>query len=187
MTRTRQTARDAAFAFMVTAGLVVAVCSWLQFWSAGAQNKAIAALAAGRDIAVGADAAAPVGAARARFLAARGNILAAQAIADRMTQPADAAVRADLLYTLANAQFRHGLTMIRQVPFRLVKPVISLALSDYRQALVIDPGNWDARYNFALAAALVRDTEPATPTSGSQMSHERAAWPDIPGAPNGMP
>ena len=49
------------------------------------------------------------------------------------------------------------------------------------------PDDWDARYNYTLAAALVRETEAAEPTSSDEMAHERATWPDIPGAPNGMP
>jgi hypothetical protein len=82
---------------------------------------------------------------------------------------------------------RRAYAMFSQVPFRLVKPVIELACADYRQALHINPGDWDARYNYALAASLVRDTEAAAPSVGTEMSHERAAWPDIPGAPNGLP
>ena len=69
----------------------------------------------------------------------------------------------------------------------MVSPIIVMAKSEYRQALQLDPDNWDARYNYSLAAALVRDTAPSQPTAGDQMSHERAAWPDIPGAPNGLP
>jgi mxaK protein len=124
---------------------------------------------------------------QARTLLATGHIEAAQSIADRLPPTTDPAQRDSLLYALANANFRHALTIFTQVPFRQVKPIIMLAKTQYQQALTLDPGDWDAKYNFALAAALVRDTERAEPSMGSQMAHQRAAWPDIPGAPNGMP
>ncbi len=172
---------------VLAAGLALSVEGGVRLWRTTRQNAQIAALSAGQDVPTDRDAPDRVLVARARFLVARHNLDGAEAIADRLAQAGGAAPRAALLYALGNAHMRQALTMFKEVPFRLVAPVLAHAKAEYRQAMQLDPGNWDARYNYTLAAALVRDTESAQPTAGDEMSHERAAWPDIPGAPNGMP
>ena len=171
---------------VLLAGTALAVDGGARGLEAMRRNVAAREMAGGHDLPA-AGAAVFVALARARFLIAHGQLDAAQAIADRMAREAPAADRAELLYALGNARMRQGLAMFRTVPFRKVAPVLSLAKAEYRQAIQLDPDDWDARYNYALAAALVRDTEAAQPTAGAEMAHERAAWPDIPGAPNGMP
>ena len=168
------------------AGLALAVLGGARQWNAARQNSAVSALAAGQDLAVGQDAPGLLLLARARYLIAHGQLEAAQAITDRMAASL-APERADALYALGNAHLRQALALFRTVPFRKVAPILRLAKAEYRQALQTDPDNWDARYNYTLAAALVRDTEAAEPTASDEMAHQRATWPDIPGAPNGMP
>ena len=180
--------RPVALAYAaLAAGLAVAAYGGVRLWQERAQNAQVAALESGQTLAVGQDASGPVLAAPARFLIAHNNVEAAQAIADRLQSGASAPIRASVLYSLGNAHMRHALDIFSQVPFRVVRPVLSLARAEYRQVVELDPGNWDARYNYALAAALLPDAGAAQPTAGDQMSHERAAWPDIPGAPNGLP
>jgi mxaK protein len=174
-------------AIALAAGLGLAAEGGARWWRTQADNTRIAALLAGKDAAVDQDAGAPLLAARARYKMSHGDIDGAQAIADRLAATAPEALRANLLYALGNAALRHGLEILPKTPFRLVRPVLAQARSAYRLALQLDPQDWDARYNYALVAALLRDTEHASPTSGDEMAHERAAWPDIPGAPNGMP
>jgi mxaK protein len=173
-------------AAVILAGATVAGPGALQLWQAQQGNRTISALAAGHDIATTHNDPGLVLVARARFLIAKGDIQAAQALADDLAN-APPAIRAPLLYAIGNAHMRRAYDMMRKLPFWKVKPTIALAKSEYRQAIQVDPDNWDARYNYAVAASLVRDTEQAQPTVGEGMAHERAAWPDIPGAPNGMP
>ncbi len=177
---------EACAAAALAVGVALSAYGGERLWQVHSQNRQVAALVEGRDVAVDQDAPAPVQAARARLLIAQGKLDAAQAIADRL-QAGPAAIRASVLYTLGNAHMRHALAILSQVPFRLVRPVLGQARSLYRQAIELDPGNWDARYNYALVNALIPDADAAQPTAGNQMSHERAAWPDIPGAPNGLP
>ena len=169
------------------AGAALVLVAGAQLLGTHRQNAGAAALASGHDLPVAAEAPGRLQLARARFLMAHGQIDAAQALADRMAGSSAAAERAEIAYLLGNAHMRQALTLFKTVPFRKVAPVLSLAKAEYRQAIQLDPGDWDARYNYTLAAALVRDTEAAQPTAGDEMAHERAAWPDIPGAPNGMP
>ena len=179
--------RTSAAVALLLGGAATSSLAGFDLWRAGAENRKIAALETGHDVPAGDDASALLLVSRASFLIGRGNIEAAQAIAERLRNGGNDELRASLFFSLGNAHMRHAYGLFKQVPFRLVKPFIVLAKSEYRQCLQLDPENWDARYNYALAASLVRDTETATPTSGDEMSHERAAWPDIPGAPNGMP
>ena len=109
------------------------------------------------------------------------------AIVDSLVDTAPEKLRSALYYALGNAHMRQAYVQISKVPFWKVKPVIALAKSEYRQAVQLNPDDWDARYNYSIAASLVHDQEQAKPTAGDAMAHERAAWPDIPGAPNGMP
>jgi mxaK protein len=184
MTRLRATAAIALMASLL-AGLGVSAFGAVQLWRAQRANATILALAAGHDAA--ANSSNPlVAVARARYLLAKGEIPAAQAIADDLAN-APPAVQAPLEYALGNAYMRQALARMRRTPFWKIKPIFAVAKSAYRQAIQLDPDNWDARYNYAIASMFLRESEHAQPTIGEGMAHERAAWPDIPGAPNGMP
>jgi mxaK protein len=169
------------------AGVMLAGAGAIRLWRAHVDNAAIAALAAGRKMAVTGTETAAVVAARARYLIARGDLAGAQAVVDGMANEADTDTKAAALMALGNAHMRQAYGLMIKVPFWKVRPVIAVAKSEYRQALQLDPDYWDARYNYAIASSLVHDQDQAKPTTGDEMSHERAAWPDIPGAPNGMP
>ncbi len=176
-----------AAAVIVLAALFQACHAGAALWQGMTDNTRISELVAGRDIAVEGGAAAPVLAARARLAIAKGNIDEARSIADHMTAPQLAPVRASVLYALGNAHLRQAMQIYLLVPLRQVKPLINAAKLEYRQSLQLDPDNWDCRYNFAISETLMHDPETSKAMSGAQMSHDRASWPDIPGAPNGMP
>ena len=169
------------------AGAALVISGGAQHWQMLRQNSGVSALAVGHDLAVTRDAPILLQLAKARYLITQGQFDGAQAIADRMAGEDASPGRAELLYALGNAHMRQALTLFKTMPFRKVAPILSLAKAEYRQVIQLDPDDWDARYNYTLAAALVRDTEAAQPTASDLMAHERATWPDIPGAPNGMP
>jgi hypothetical protein len=175
---------------IATCVLAVALCGaglWArQWWCDISANATISALAARRDVPVSHDDPGQVQAARGLYLLAIRHAEEAQATAERM-ENADPASRALLLYALANTHMRQAMLVFSTLPMRQVAPVIQLAKSEYRLSLHLDPYNWDARYNFDTAAALVRDAEPPPNRKGDDMARERALFPDIPGAPNGLP
>lgn len=173
-------------AVLVTACVVTAAAGVIA-WRAWQADRAIASLLAGRAVPPQWHEPAPVVAARARALLAHGDLDGAQRLADRLGTIDAPAAQADTLYAIGNARMRAALANFSRLPYRLIAPSIALARGDYRQAVVLDPQNWDARYNYALSAALVRDRERPVAAEGSEMAHDRAAWPDIPGAPNGTP
>jgi mxaK protein len=152
-----------------------------------ALRREAALLLAGVGPAPAAGADAVLVAAHATYLARQGNTDAAQAAADLLTAPGDREARARLLATLGNARLRQAMTVYSSLPFRKVKPMIEAARYDEREAVHLDPSLWAARYNYALASELLPEREEYLRSSGTQMSHDRAVWPDLPGVPNGMP
>jgi mxaK protein len=172
---------------LLAISLAVALQSGVQLWRDTGDNRKIAELAAGRDVPVGSAPPAALLAARGRFLVTQGDIDQAREIAERLNAPDMASDRASLLYALGNEHLRRAMQIFMLVPLRQVKPLVNAAKAEYRQSLQLDPANWDCRYNFALAATLIHDRETSKALIGAQMSHDRATWPDIPGAPNGMP
>jgi mxaK protein len=179
--------RAGALLLLLIAGIGLTGAGGIRLWQARAENQQVDALQHGQDIAIENDASALLMAARVRFLIRRDDLAGAQAIVDFLVDSAPGKLRGGLYYALGNAHMRRAYAQISKVPFWKVKPIIALAKSEYRQAVQLNPDDWDARYNYAIAASLVHDQEQAKPTAGDAMAHERAAWPDIPGAPNGMP
>ena len=171
---------------LVVAG-AVAIQSGYAVWHGTSSNDAIARLASGQNVPVSFSDLGPLQAARGRYLLEHSQIDKAQALADRMEAGGDPAARASLLYALGNAHLRRALDAFKTDPMRQIAPIINLAKLEYRQSLQIDPYNWDARYNYDIAAALVREADGAPPNKGHDMARERALWPDVPGAPNGLP
>ncbi len=184
------TARMAAHwaaVIVLVAALAEGALAGAKIWRGIGDNARIATLASGHDIVLDGHASAQVQAAYARFLMTQGKLDEARVIIDRLSAPELAPLRASLLYALGNFHLRQAMQIYLVVPLRQVKPLVNAAKAEYRQALQLDPENWDCRYNFAIAGTLIHDTETAKAMIGAQMSHDRAAWPDIPGAPNGMP
>ena len=173
-------------AALILAGVVIAGVGAAQLLAARGGNMAILALASGHDVRADQDEAPLIQVARARALIGRGAIQAAQALADSLAN-AKRDIGGPLHYAIGNALMRHAFELMRKMPFWKVKTGIAQAKSEYRQAIQADAGDWDARYNYAIASSFLRDSEQAQPTAGEGMAHERAAWPDIPGAPNGLP
>lgn len=153
-------------------------------WQAAASlDRSLRRVVHGQEV-PGADAVPPLVAARARYLIGTGAFDAAEAAIGRL--PAGE-TKARLLYMLGNARLRQALAVFNSLPFRKVKPMIIAARYDYRLAASLDPRFWDARYNFAFASELLPAREVYKRSSGAQMSHDKAVWPDLPGVPNGMP
>lgn len=174
-----------AAAFVLAAAVSLAL-GIFAVWQGKVLNTQLAAFAAGHDIkrAQGADPA--LHAARGVMLLSQGRVDDAQAELDMIGQR-DPVARETLLYALANAHLRRALEVFDSAPMRRVAPLIGLARSEYRQVLLLDPENWDARYNFDIASALAHDPEAASFLKGDDMARQHALVPDAPGAPNGLP
>jgi mxaK protein len=183
----RLRARDWLAGILLCAAVTCAALTAEQWLALRADNARIEGFLQGRDAGLPRHAAADLHAARGVFLLSHDRVDDAQIELDSIADATASNARATLLYGLANAHLKHALAIFNAAPMRRVAPLIALAQSEYRQVLRMDPGNWDARYNFDIASGLTHDADVAAYLSGDDMARERALVPDAPGAPNGLP
>lgn len=152
-------------------------------------NAAMEQMRAGRDIAVDAATAPPaLLEARAAFLLKRGRIEEAQPLLDQAATRADAATQVRMLYNMANARMRVAISAIEKGDFDKAIPFVSLAKSEYRSALRLDSGDWDAKYNLDIAMRLVRDLPQGVGEDEQKpLETPDKLWTDLPGVPKGLP
>lgn len=185
-TSPRRLAALAALAVLAAALAALAVAS-VRMALHGHANRTIAALAAGRDVAVALDAPDRVVMARAHFLLVRDRLDEAQPLVDRLAadrSPLAAAV----LYDLANARLALAISLLERTEIDPAVPQVRLAKAGYRAALVRAPDFWDAKYNLDVAMRLVRDFPQIEqdPQDEAQDTPKRL-WTDLPGLPKGLP
>jgi mxaK protein len=65
------------------------------------------------------------------------------------------------LYDAANALMREGERIVARGDWLGARPLLELAKETYREALRVDPGQWDARYNLERALRLAPEQEDA--------------------------
>ena len=152
-------------------------------------NGAIDRMRAGSDVAVdAADEAPALLEARAAFLLKRNRIEDAQPFLDQATVRADPAIRVRMLYNMANARMRAAVVAIGKGDYDKAIPLVTLAKSEYRNALRLDPANWDSKYNLDIAMRLVRDLPQAVGEDEEKpLQTPEKLWTDLPGVPKGLP
>jgi mxaK protein len=91
-------------------------------------------------------------------------------------------------YNLANSRLRQAFDLITASKLDSAGPFVVLAREEYRRALVLQPADWDAKFNFDVASRLIRDFPAFERTSGDTLKADRKKiWTDIPGKPQGLP
>jgi mxaK protein len=161
----------------------------LQFFSKYRTNTAIDRLRAGHEVAVDAARAPPALLdARAAFFLKRNRIEEAQPFLDQAAVRADGSTRVRMLYNMANARMRAAMLAIGKGDYDKAIPLVTLAKSEYRNALRLDPENWDAKYNLDIAMRLVRDLPQAVGEDEEKpLQTPEKLWTDLPGVPKGLP
>ncbi|WP_245412085.1 hypothetical protein [Methylocella silvestris] len=181
-------ARSPLLVGLLAASLAGAACAAAKYVAASADNRKIAALREGRDVPVSLNDSGDVLFARIQFLLTHDSIDEAQALVNALDQKAGAPVQARARYDLANARMRLGFDLIERGKIEKAEPLVNLARSDYRQALSLDPGLWDARYNLDVAMRLIRDFPGFDETRGEEIPAKPGEfWTDLPGKPRGLP
>ena len=175
-------------AVLVVSALSFAVSSWL-YVDKRQTNTAIEKLRTGSDVEVdAARASAPLLEARAAFLLRRGRFEEAQPFLDQAELRASPAIYAPMLYNMANARMRGAVRSIEKGDFDKAIPLVSLAKSEYRSALRIDPKDWNSKYNLDVAMRLVRDLPQAVGEDEEKpLETPEKLWTDLPGVPQGLP
>lgn len=165
-----------------------ALCGWR--WASDArQNATIAAILDGGHPKI------DPAAASSRLLAAAGYdftrrdmMQPAQDVLDQASWRAEPADRAELLYNMANARLRLSVDEIDQGNFDKGTALVNLAKSEYRKVLILDPGDWDAKFNLDIASRLVRDLPQAAPQDEEEPKEApKDLWMNLPGIPQGEP
>ncbi|WP_232631773.1 MxaK protein [Methylobacterium sp. Leaf118] len=168
--------------------LAGAAACGLSAWTARQANATIAALEAGRDVAVAPDAADALLVARTRFLAARDRLEEAEPLLENLDRRGAAEGAARARYVLANARVRSAFDLIGRGQLDKAGPQVTLARQDYRRALQARPDFWDAKFNFDVASRLIRDFPEFDRKFGDELQAEpKQIWTDIPGQPRGGP
>lgn len=168
--------------------LVLAAAAYLYFGKLDA-NAAIARLRAGADVAVDPVTARPALLdARSAFLLHRDRIDEAQPLLDQAMLRADDTTRVRMLYNMANARLRAAVASIEKGDYDKAIPLVMLAKAEYRSALRLDPGDWNAKYNLDIAMRLVRDLPQAVGEDEQKpLQTPEKLWTDLPGVPKGLP
>jgi len=107
-------------------------------------------------------------------LAARNDTLRALT---RYRQAADAGgpLAVAALYNIGNLHMRQGLAAQDAGQKAQSLALFELAKQSYRDALAIEPGYWDAKYNLERTLRLAPDAAPAAPIPGQQALHQKKA------------
>jgi mxaK protein len=151
-------------------------------------NDKITALAQGRDVDVGPNPAPELLVARIAFLAPRGDLDQSRVLLEALDRVGDSRLRARGHYLLANGLLRQALDQLDASQIEVATPLINLAKREYRRALALAPDDWDAKFNFDVAARLVRDFPEYQKKSGDELTTDpKKLWTDVPGKPKGLP
>ena len=168
--------------------LITTTIELVQWRRAVAANDTIDALRAGQNIEV--DDGAPPEAllARVAFLTKRSELDQARMLVEALDRVGEVETRARSHYLLANALLRAALEHIEKSELEAANPLVNLAKREYRRALQLNPDYWDAKFNWDVAARLVRDFPDFERKSGDELTADpKKLWTDIPGKPKGLP
>jgi mxaK protein len=173
----------------LTVSAAVLAISAAQFIAKYRIDSAIDRLRAGSNIPVdAADAHPALLEARAAFLLKRNLIEDAQPFLDQAAVRAGTGIRVRMLYNMANARMRAAVAAIGRGDYDKAIPLVTLAKSEYRTALRLDPADWDAKYNLDIAMRLVRDLPQAVGEDEEEpLQTPEKLWTDLPGVPKGLP
>ena len=170
------------------AGLVGALACAGLAWRDTRANHTIAALEAGQDRPVAADAAPEVLLARIRFLAARERLEEAEPLIAALDRGGSSVLRALAQVSLGNARLRQAFAKLEAGELEPAAPLVGLARQAYRRGLTQRPEAWDAKFNLDVASRLVRDFPERGREQGEEMPADpKKIWTDIPGQPRGLP
>jgi len=152
-----------------------------------ARNRTIAALTQNHDIAVASDSAPRLVFARAYFLITHRRLDEAQALVSLFDLRGSDTARANLHYDLGNGRLLAAFDKIDSADYDAAGALVGLAQENYIEAMRLDPSHWNARYNFDVAARLVRQYPSFTNYPDPRRHGPRPIWTELPNTPRGEP
>jgi mxaK protein len=188
LSRRWRQARSSVLAGAAIALVLVALFGLNRWRHVVSSNAKITALAQGRDIDVGKDPTPELVLSRIAFLTNRGDLDRSRVLMEFLECDGDASLRARAHYLLANGLLRQALDQVEASQIEAATPLINLAKREYRRSLELAPDDWDAKFNFDVAARLVRDFPEYEKKTGDELTADpKKLWTDIPGKPKGLP
>jgi mxaK protein len=166
----------------------VSLVAFVEWRRTIAVNSTIDALRVGRNIEVGTESPPEALLARVAFLTRRSELDQARVFLEALDRSGEAELRARGHYLLANALLRTALKHIDASELEAANPLVNLSKREYRRSLQLNPEYWDAKFNFDIAARLVRDFPEFERKSGDELSADpKKLWTDVAGKPKGLP
>jgi mxaK protein len=100
----------------------------------------------------------------------------------------DQKFQAKARYNLGNLYLEQAVQQVKAMNMNAALPLAGLAKQAYRQALALDSGNWDAKYNLEVAMRLLPEMDRVDmPDDDSQINQKAQLWTTVPGFPRGLP
>ena len=177
-----------AFIVGLVVALAFAATAAAALWGVNAaRNRTIAALTGGHDVRVVPGGAPELVFARAYFLMTHNRVDDPQLLVSELDFRASRRMRADVHYDMANARLKLAFDKVEKGEFDAAGALVGLAREDYREALRLDPYEWNARYNFDVASRLVRGYPTFGFTPDERRRGPRPLWTELPNTPRGEP
>ncbi|VFU08496.1 MxaK protein [Methylocella tundrae] len=153
-----------------------------------AANATIRALKENHDVAVAIDSPPEILLARIEFLLGHDRVDEIQPYVEALDKTGSDALKAIAHYDFANGRLRQAFELLTQGKLDAAGPFVVLSRQEYRRALALAPGDWDAKFNLDVASRLIRDFPAFRRTIGDAVKTDRKKiWTDIPGKPEGLP
>jgi len=180
-------ARTATLAVLFAALVLATAVAFAILGRDAARNRIIDALAHNHDIAVTQNAAPKLLFARAYFLITHRRLDDAQTTVSYNDLRGSDKTRANLHYDLGNGRLLAAFDKIDSADFDAAGALVGLAEEDYIEAMRLNPNDWDARYNFDIAARLVRQYPSFANYPDPRRQGPRPIWTELPNVPRGEP
>jgi len=156
-----------------------------------ADNAAVAASLAGKDLPVGSPQGQPVPvlAARALYLARHGREDEAKSLWELLDGLGETEERAQASHNLGTVYLKAALDKIETGQLEQAIPFAVLAKQAFRRALQWQPTLWDAKFNLEIALRLLPEMDQVSNGKEEEPpeTQPKALWTKVPGFPRGQP
>lgn len=125
--------------------------------------------------------------ARAIYLRQKGRYDDALATLNLLIDQGKPEFQAKVRYNLGNLYLAQAVEHAESMNVNEALPLAGLAKQAYRQALAIDSGSWDAKYNLEVAMRLLPEMSRINVGDDEPESRKSQLWTTVPGFPRGLP
>lgn len=126
--------------------------------------------------------------ARATYLKKKHRYKEAQASLSQIINQGSQKIQAISRYNLGNVYLEQAIELTEAMQINEATALTALAKQAYRQALALNSGYWDAKYNLEVAMRLLPEMDRITMKNDDPIAEKKAKlWATVPGFPRGLP